>query len=305
MGSKRKRSEDTRPPANPPIWGAKTSHSFVQPGPHLQSSPSPSASAWCRPGASPAPVGIDVLVVGSGINGAGIARELAGRGQSVLPCEKDDMASHTASSSTQLIHGGLRCLDHHEFLLVRKALARRELLPGSTTIGLRQHAAGKPLKPGFSKGFVYADGPWAAQVLNQQAHVLQRRALRLVKGSRGVVVKLSEHDSAYIFQNPYKRIIFAIPYEGEITLIGTTDVQHYGVHGAEVAQGRIEAELNYLHTHEWARSAVDLLWRRAKLGLHFSAAEGAAVAHCCAAHWLPVAAQAAAGQLPMEDKAWS
>ena len=70
----------------------------------------------------------DVLVVGGGINGAGIARDLAGRGLSVVLTERDDLAGHTSSSSTKLIHGGLRYLEHREFLLVRKALAERERL---------------------------------------------------------------------------------------------------------------------------------------------------------------------------------
>ena len=70
----------------------------------------------------------DVLVVGGGINGAGIARDLAGRGHRVLLCEKDDLAQHTSSSSTKLIHGGLRYLEYCEFSLVRKALAEREVL---------------------------------------------------------------------------------------------------------------------------------------------------------------------------------
>ncbi|RZL02920.1 MAG: glycerol-3-phosphate dehydrogenase [Rubrivivax sp.] len=70
----------------------------------------------------------DVLVVGGGINGVGIARDLAGRGWSVVLCEQDDLASHTSSASTKLIHGGLRYLEYGEFSLVRKALAERELL---------------------------------------------------------------------------------------------------------------------------------------------------------------------------------
>ncbi len=69
-----------------------------------------------------------MLVVGGGINGAGIARDLAGRGLSVVLCEKDDLASHTSSSSTKLIHGGLRYLEYYEFSLVRKALQEREVL---------------------------------------------------------------------------------------------------------------------------------------------------------------------------------
>ena len=70
----------------------------------------------------------DVLVVGGGINGVGIARDLAGRGRRVLLCERDDLASHTSSASTKLIHGGLRYLEYREFGLVRKALQERERL---------------------------------------------------------------------------------------------------------------------------------------------------------------------------------
>jgi glycerol-3-phosphate dehydrogenase len=70
----------------------------------------------------------DVLIVGGGINGAGIARDAAGRGLSVVLGEKDDLASHTSSASTKLIHGGLRYLEYYEFGLVRKALIEREIL---------------------------------------------------------------------------------------------------------------------------------------------------------------------------------
>jgi glycerol-3-phosphate dehydrogenase len=78
---------------------------------------------------SPAPfVDCDVLIIGGGINGCGIARDLAGRGWRVTLCEKDDLASHTSSASTKLIHGGLRYLEYYEFSLVRKALQEREVL---------------------------------------------------------------------------------------------------------------------------------------------------------------------------------
>ncbi len=70
----------------------------------------------------------DLLVIGGGINGAGIARDAAGRGLSVLLVEKDDLAAHTSSASTKLIHGGLRYLEHYEFRLVGEALAEREML---------------------------------------------------------------------------------------------------------------------------------------------------------------------------------
>src|SRR5471030_74814 len=73
----------------------------------------------------------DVLVVGGGINGAGIARDLAGRRWRVVLAEQDDLAAHTSSSSTKLIHGGLRYLEERHFSLVRKALQERELLLGA------------------------------------------------------------------------------------------------------------------------------------------------------------------------------
>src|SRR5690606_19786181 len=149
----------------------------------------------------PTAIDCDLLVVGGGVNDAGIARDAAGRGLSVVLCEKDDLGAHTSSSSTKLIHGGLRYLEHYEFSLVRKALqerevllrnaphimrplrfvlphdpsmrpawmmrlglffyaqlARRELLEGTESVDLRRHEAGPPLKPAFSRGFIYSDG---------------------------------------------------------------------------------------------------------------------------------------------------
>src|SRR5688572_3016432 len=70
----------------------------------------------------------DLLVIGGGINGAGIARDAAGRGLKVLLVEKNDLSAHTSSSSSKLIHGGLRYLEHFEFRLVAEALAEREVL---------------------------------------------------------------------------------------------------------------------------------------------------------------------------------
>ena len=300
------------------------------------------------PPPTPAPLSCDVLVVGGGINGAGIARDLAGRGLKVLLCEQHDLARHTSSSSTKLIHGGLRYLEHYEFSLVRKALAererllrsaphimwplrfvmphdasmrpvwmvriglflydhlaRREWLPASTTLDLRGHPMGAPLKPAYTRGFVYSDGwvddarlvvltavdaaargaailtrtrcdsavrspqgwrarlqpqggaaielnaralvnaagPWAGEFLRDRVRVQSAQSLRLVKGSHIVVKKLFDHDHAYIFQNPDKRIIFAIPYEGDFTLIGTTDVE---IDGAPDSARIDEREIAYL-----------------------------------------------------------
>jgi len=71
---------------------------------------------------------VDLLVVGGGINGAGIARDAAGRGLKVLLCEQHDLAQHTSSASSKLVHGGLRYLEQFEFRLVSESLSEREVL---------------------------------------------------------------------------------------------------------------------------------------------------------------------------------
>ena len=71
---------------------------------------------------------VDLFVIGGGINGAGIARDAAGRGLSVVLCEKGDLAEGTSSRSGKLVHGGLRYLEYYEFRLVREALIEREVL---------------------------------------------------------------------------------------------------------------------------------------------------------------------------------
>jgi glycerol-3-phosphate dehydrogenase len=78
--------------------------------------------------AAPPADSYDLVVIGGGINGVGIAADAAGRGLSVFLCEKDDLANHTSSASSKLIHGGLRYLEHYEFRLVHEALAEREVL---------------------------------------------------------------------------------------------------------------------------------------------------------------------------------
>lgn len=277
----------------------------------------------------------DLLIVGGGINGCGIARDAAGRGYSVALCERDDLASGTSSASTKLIHGGLRYLERYEFRLVHASLKEREvlwriaphiirplrfvlphhrglrpawllrlglflydhlggrkLLPPTRTLDLRVEAAGQPLKAGpFDKGFEYSDcwvddarlvvlnamgaaeegaviatrstltaaerggglwiatvedtrkgltrqiharalinaaGPWAPGILANQLSEGSPSLTRLVKGSHIVVPRLYEHTSSYIFQNDDGRIVFAIPYESDFTLIGTTDLDFTG-----------------------------------------------------------------------------
>ncbi|WP_417622292.1 glycerol-3-phosphate dehydrogenase [Parasphingorhabdus sp.] len=269
----------------------------------------------------------DLAIIGGGINGVGIARDAAGRGLKVLLVERDDLASHTSSASTKLVHGGLRYLEHYEFNLVRKALKEREvllraaphiiwpmrfvlpvdegmrpawllrlglflydhlggreILPGTKSLNLLKDHRGDPLQKRLKKGFAYSDcwvedarlvsltardaadhgadirtrtecvgldrgaDHWNLEILQkgetktEQAKVLVNAAgpwvdpvtalydrsegaakLRLVKGSHIVVKRKYQGDHSYIFQNRDGRIIFAIPYEGDHTLIGTTD----------------------------------------------------------------------------------
>ncbi|MDA5192580.1 glycerol-3-phosphate dehydrogenase [Govanella unica] len=77
---------------------------------------------------TPTPDLYDLLIIGGGINGVGIARDAAGRGLRVLLAEAHDLASATSSASSKLIHGGLRYLEQYEFRLVRESLAEREVM---------------------------------------------------------------------------------------------------------------------------------------------------------------------------------
>ena len=288
----------------------------------------------------------DMLIIGGGINGTAIARDAAGRGLKVLLCEKDDLASHTSSSSTKLIHGGLRYLEHYEFRLVRDSLIEREVLlraaphiirpmrfvlpydeglrpawmlrlglflydslggrkelPGTKTVKLNEAPHKGVLEARLKKGFEYSDcwvedarlvvlnaidakgngadietqafvsdivpvedgyqaklnrtdgpseevhakcivntaGPWVDEVLMGIKGQSDQSSVRLVKGSHIVTKRLFEGDHAYIFQNQDDRIIFAIPYERNFTLIGTTDVPYTHAEGpVKISQDEID-----------------------------------------------------------------
>ncbi|RVQ66010.1 glycerol-3-phosphate dehydrogenase [Croceicoccus ponticola] len=274
------------------------------------------------------PANVDLLVIGGGINGVGIARDAAGRGLSVLLVEKDDLAGHTSSASTKLIHGGLRYLEYGEVRLVRESLQERERLwgmaphiiwplrfvlpqtqsprpgwmvraglfvydhiggrkrlPATRTVNLARAAEGEGLADRKGRGFVYSDcwvddarlvvlnaidaaergaailtrtrftaarrdgagwiatvegadetheiragaivnaaGPWVSEVIGNVGGARPKGQVRLIKGSHIVVPRLYPGEQAFMLQNPDRRIVFAIPYEREFTLIGTTDV---------------------------------------------------------------------------------
>ncbi len=296
----------------------------------------------------------DLLVIGGGINGCGIARDAAGRGLSVMLAEMNDLASATSSASTKLFHGGLRYLEYFEIRLVREALIEREtllramphiswpmrfvlpyskdmrfegttptsrllnivmpwtrgrrpawlirlglflydhlggrkILPGTRTLNLQNSPEGAPLQDRFRKAYEYSDcwiedsrlvvlnardaeargasiltrtkvisaergpenwrvsledtetgetrvvtarmlvnagGPWVGDILQGKLRVNTPDTVRLVRGSHIVTRRLYDHDKCYFFQGTDGRIIFAIPYEQDFTLIGTTDKDH-------------------------------------------------------------------------------
>ena len=309
----------------------------------------------------------DMLIIGGGVNGAGIARDAAGRGLNVLLCEKGDLASATSSASSKLIHGGLRYLENYEFRLVRESLGEREallniaphiiwplrfVLPvdkgmrpawmlraglflydnlakrarllGTRTLNLRDNLQGAPLQDRLTRGFEYSDcwaddarlvvlnavdaaergadicprtecvaltrapqhwvatlrtesglrrdvharvvvnaaGPWVEEVLGQLGRKSNTRKLRLVKGSHIVTKKLFDGEHAYIFQSGDGRVIFAIPYERDFTLIGTTDVDWVPGQGeAKISPAETEYLCNAVSKY-FSRSVrpSDVIW---------------------------------------------
>ncbi|MSP00614.1 MAG: glycerol-3-phosphate dehydrogenase [Acetobacteraceae bacterium] len=305
----------------------------------------------------------DLAIVGGGINGAGIARDAAGRGLSVLLMEQGDLASATSSASTKLIHGGLRYLEYREFRLVRESLTEREvllraapdiihplrfvlpyrvggrpwwmlrsglflydhiggrrILPPTRTLNFRIDPAGEPLQDNIARGFEYSDcwaddarlvvltvrdaadhgadirprtrcetaraedglwalrlsggaeerarvlvnaaGPYVSRVLSDVVGQTDPVRIRLVKGSHIVVKRLFAHDRPYILQNHDGRVCFAIPYQTNFTLIGTTDEDYEG----DPAEATISAgEIEYLcrAVSAWFRHPVapaDVVW---------------------------------------------
>lgn len=79
-----------------------------------------------------------------------------------------------------------------------------------------------------ARGLINAAGPWVEEVLRARLNKRARGHVRLVEGAHIVVPRLFDHDRAYLFQNPDGRVVFAIPYEGDFTLIGTTDRDYVG-----------------------------------------------------------------------------
>ena len=101
---------------------------------------------------------VDLLVVGGGVNGAGVARDAAGRGLSVVLCERGDLAGATSSASSKLVHGGLRYLETYEFRLVRESLMEREVLLRSAPHIVRPLRFVLPLHEGMRPAWMLRAG---------------------------------------------------------------------------------------------------------------------------------------------------
>jgi glycerol-3-phosphate dehydrogenase len=122
---------------------------------------------------------VDLIVIGGGINGCGVARDAAGRGLSVVLCEMGDLASSTSSWSTKLIHGGLRYLEYYEFRLVREALAEREVLWAAAPHIIRPMRFVLPHRPGLRPAWVLRLGLFLYDHIGGRKRLRGTRTLRL------------------------------------------------------------------------------------------------------------------------------
>lgn len=127
----------------------------------------------------------DLLIIGGGINGAGIARDAAGRGLSVVLCDKGDIGGATSSASTKLIHGGLRYLEYYEFRLVREALAEREILLQSAPHLIRPMRFVMPHVPGLRPMWMMRLGLFIYDHLGGQRTLPGSQGVRLAETAFG------------------------------------------------------------------------------------------------------------------------
>lgn len=121
----------------------------------------------------------DLLIIGGGINGAGIAADAAGRGLDVMLCEKADLASATSSWSTKLIHGGLRYLEFYEFSLVRKSLQEREVLTAAAAHIIKPLAFHIPQLPHSRSSWLIRAGLFLYDNLARRKRFAGSRAIKI------------------------------------------------------------------------------------------------------------------------------
>ena len=135
----------------------------------------------------------DLLIVGGGINGAGVACDAAGRGLKVVLCEQDDLGSATSSASSKLIHGGLRYLEYYEFGLVRESLRERDVL-----LAKAPHIVGKRefVLPHYNSrrpAWMVRLGLFLYDVLAQSSRLASTRAVDLGSDPMGAPLKDGIH----------------------------------------------------------------------------------------------------------------
>jgi glycerol-3-phosphate dehydrogenase len=113
-----------------------------------------------------------------------------------------------------------------------------------------------------ARALVNAGGPWVEQVIREVIHVPPKGGVRLVRGSHVVTRRLYDHDRCYFFQGGDGRIIFAIPYEQDFTLIGTTDVDHEGPPEAAACSDEERDYLLAFASRYFARTLTpaDVVW---------------------------------------------
>jgi glycerol-3-phosphate dehydrogenase len=133
----------------------------------------------------------DLVVVGGGINGTGIARDAAGRGLKVLLVEQNDLASATSSASSKLVHGGLRYLEQYEFRLVREALAEREVLLRLAPHLVRPLTFVLPHDPALRPAWMIRAGLFLYDHLARRSRLPASRSVDLSRHSAGRVLNPS------------------------------------------------------------------------------------------------------------------
>jgi len=140
-------------------------------------------------GESAPPQVLDLLVIGGGINGVGIARDAAGRGLRVALCEQGDLAQGTSSRSSGLIHGGLRYLEYGELRLVRESLREREVLLAMAPHLVRPMQFVLPHVPQMRPAWMLRLGLFLYDQLAPRAHLPASRAVQLAKVAQGAAVR--------------------------------------------------------------------------------------------------------------------
>ena len=143
----------------------------------------------------------DLLIIGGGINGTGIARDAAGRGLSVVLVEQDDLASHTSSASTKLIHGGLRYLEYGEFRLVREALKEREVLWGMAPHIIWPLRFVLPQTHSPRPAWMVRAGLFLYDQIGGRKRLPATESIRLVSDPRGRGLRIGQRDRAFVYSD--------------------------------------------------------------------------------------------------------